>query len=105
MMNQLQQPLVEALEMHSAKNPTSFHVPGHKNGALLGSLPQSLRSSLRYDMTEISGLDDLHAPTGVIQDAQALLTDFFRTRQSFFLVGGSTAGNLAMILACCSPGI
>ncbi|MBP1970330.1 lysine decarboxylase [Virgibacillus natechei] len=55
-------------------------------------------------MTEIPGLDDLHAPTEAIAEAENLAADFFQVDHTFFLVGGSTAGNLAMILATCNAG-
>lgn len=91
-MDQTKTPLVEALKQHKKKNPVSFHVPGHKNGQLSSFL------DLSYDVTELSGLDDLHASEGCIQDAENLLSDFYQTNESKFLVNGSTVGNLAMIL-------
>lgn len=61
-------------------------------------------SILSIDYTELPGLDDLHAPTEAIAEAEQLAADFFQTDHTFFLVGGSTAGNLAMILATCTVG-
>jgi arginine/lysine/ornithine decarboxylase len=101
MVNQSRMPLVEALKNHIRKNPVSFHVPGHKNGKLFGSEFEGL---LRYDVTELTGLDDLHAPSEAIGEAQVLLSDYYRAAKSYFLVNGSTAGNLAMILGVCSEG-
>lgn len=87
------------------QNPISLHVPGHKNGTIL---PERARpffeSILPLDMTELPGLDDLHAPQGMIREAENLAADFFHADHTFFLVGGSTAGNLAMLLATCSSG-
>ncbi|WP_203248935.1 aminotransferase class I/II-fold pyridoxal phosphate-dependent enzyme [Sporosarcina beigongshangi] len=96
-------PLVEALLKFNAANPVSFHVPGHKGGSLSG-LPSDLRSVLRYDLTELTGLDDLHEPDGAIDEAQRKLSSFYGSDQSFFLVNGSTVGNLAMIYATCGVG-
>src|SRR5699024_7163383 len=48
--------------------------------------------------------DDLHAPQEVIAEAEALASRFFGSDHTFFLVGGSTAGNLAMILSVCNSG-
>lgn len=98
-----QTPLFAKLIEHSKKDPSSFHVPGHKNGAIFPASAQSFYNSiLSLDMTELPGFDDLHAPHHVILEAEELAADFFRAEQTFFLVGGSTAGNLAMILATCS---
>ncbi|MGO4532593.1 aminotransferase class I/II-fold pyridoxal phosphate-dependent enzyme [Paenibacillus sp. 2TAF8] len=60
---------------------------------------------MEMDVTEITGMDDLHHPEGVIKEAQELAADCFGAEESFFLVGGSTAGNLSLLLAICDePG-
>lgn len=99
----MKRPLVEQLHRFVEKKAMSLHVPGHKNG-YFSTLPKALRESLPYDVTELDGLDDLHAPEGVIQDAQQLLSQFYGSEASYFLVNGSTVGNLAMMLAATSPG-
>ncbi|MHC5280816.1 aminotransferase class I/II-fold pyridoxal phosphate-dependent enzyme [Listeria kieliensis] len=101
MINQEETPLLQAIEQHIKKNPVSLHVPGHKNGALYGGDWQEI---LKYDLTEISGMDDLHHPESVILKSEELLRDAYGARESFFLVGGSTSGNLAMILAALRHG-
>jgi arginine/lysine/ornithine decarboxylase len=95
-------PLVEAIERHMEGNPVSFHVPGHKNGLLVKGAHQ--QSFLRYDLTELSGLDDLHEPMEAIADAEQLLADYYKTKKSYFLVNGSTVGNLASIMSSCKQG-
>ncbi|WP_064091148.1 aminotransferase class I/II-fold pyridoxal phosphate-dependent enzyme [Rossellomorea aquimaris] len=100
--NHRQKPLVETIEKHLQGNPISFHVPGHKNGLLL---PEKDRNHfLQSDLTELAGLDDLHDPREAIQEAEDLLTDLYGTLKSYFLVNGSTVGNIAAIMATCSPG-
>lgn len=96
-------PLVQKLVEFKETNPVSFHVPGHKNGTLSG-LPAELRSALSYDFTELNGLDDLHQPDGVIAEAERKLTMLYHADKSFFLINGSTVGNLAMIYATCREG-
>lgn len=103
-MNQDELPLYSALLRHSHMNPISFHVPGHKNSTVFPALKQNIfKELLKIDQTELRNLDDLHAPIGVIKDAQDLTAALYKVKKSFFLVGGSTAGNLAMILASCEP--
>ncbi|GGG24419.1 aminotransferase class I/II-fold pyridoxal phosphate-dependent enzyme [Paenibacillus abyssi] len=102
-------PLYEALKRHIALSPRSFHVPGHQYGrALHNKAPDTIyrdyEALLKLDVTELSGTDDLHHPEGVIQEAQQLAARTFGAEETFFLVGGSTAGNLALILAHCAPG-
>ncbi|MHC0039239.1 aminotransferase class I/II-fold pyridoxal phosphate-dependent enzyme [Pseudoneobacillus sp. C159] len=100
-MKQQKVPLFEALRQHHQRKPVSFHVPGHKNGHIFNEEAfKYYRHVLSIDVTELSGLDDLHAPDGVIKEAQDLLTDAYQTKESFFLINGSTVGNLTMILAC-----
>lgn len=105
MEKQIRTPLIDAVQRHMNKQSISFHVPGHKNGQLFpASLQHDFQSVLPYDVTELAELDDLHAPSGPIQEAQQLTANFYQAGHSFFLVGGSTVGNLAMIYAFCRPG-
>jgi arginine/lysine/ornithine decarboxylase len=104
-MNQHQAPLYEALNKHIKTDPISFHVPGHKYGAVFQTPKNDFfHSILKIDATELSGLDDLHSPEGAILEAEALLADLYQVDRSFFLVNGSTAGNLAMVMSVCEEG-
>ena len=104
-MNQNRTPLYTALINHRNRKPVSFHVPGHKNGQVFPAKAlEAYGEVLKIDVTELTGLDDLHAPEGVIKEAEELLADLYGSQRSFFLVNGSTAGNLAMILAACREG-
>lgn len=96
-------PLVERLTQFIQQRPVSFHVPGHKYGQL-SELPPILKDALTYDVTELNGLDDLHEPEEVIKEAEQLLAKVYKAETSFFLVNGSTVGNLAMIYATCTNG-
>ncbi len=95
-----EKPVVEALQKFVENQPISMHVPGHKSG-LLSNLPNGMKSILPYDLTELTGLDDFHHPEEVILKAESLLTETYQSDRSFFLVNGSTVGNLAMIYATC----
>lgn len=102
-------PLYEALLRYKKANHASFHVPGHKNGQAyrVGSRDPmtELIGVMGIDVTEITGTDDLHHPEGVIKEAQQQAAFLFGAEETYFLVGGSTAGNLALILSVCTaPG-
>ncbi|WML29504.1 aminotransferase class I/II-fold pyridoxal phosphate-dependent enzyme [Neobacillus sp. OS1-32] len=99
---QLTLPLVNALVNHISKKPISFHVPGHKYGLVFPDSYDTFKALLQMDATELSGLDDLHAPEGAILQAEELLAELFQVKRSYFLVNGSTGGNLAMIMTACS---
>ncbi|UOF91787.1 aminotransferase class I/II-fold pyridoxal phosphate-dependent enzyme [Fodinisporobacter ferrooxydans] len=103
--NQNRIPLLEAIIRHVQKRPVPFHVPGHKMGrGVVSEFGNWLDAALKLDITELPGLDDLHAPSDSILTAQELAAAAFGAEQTFFLVNGSTSGNYAMILSTCKPG-
>jgi arginine decarboxylase len=105
MMDKHSAPLFERLIEHAGKLNTSLHVPGHKSGQGIDKAARPYYESvLRLDLTEISGLDDLHHPEEAILEAQRLAADCFGAEETFFLINGSTVGNLAMILSVCRRG-
>jgi len=60
--------------------------------------------SLLGDVTELPGLDDLHAPEGAIKEAQHLAARAFGADETFFIVNGSTCAIQSAILAVSGPG-
>ena len=97
-------PILDAILVHLQKNPRAYHVPGHKMGrGIPGELGAWLSTAGRLDLTEIPGLDDLHAPEGAILEAQRLAAGAFGAEETYFLINGSTAGNMAMIMAAVRP--
>ncbi|WP_079914898.1 aminotransferase class I/II-fold pyridoxal phosphate-dependent enzyme [Paenibacillus sp. 32352] len=98
-------PLFERLVQHSQGKHVSLHVPGHKSGQGLDEEARAYYESIMHlDVTEITGLDDLHHPEEAIREAQQLAAECFGAEETFFLVNGSTVGNLAMILSVCRRG-
>ncbi|WP_184665325.1 aminotransferase class I/II-fold pyridoxal phosphate-dependent enzyme [Texcoconibacillus texcoconensis] len=99
-MDQTRRPIFEALVEHAHAGRYDFHVPGHKHGRVLAQSDVSeWFEILKLDVTEITGMDDLHAPKGIIKNAEKLTAAYYNTIDTSFLVGGSTVGILAMILA------
>ncbi|MBY6276669.1 aminotransferase class I/II-fold pyridoxal phosphate-dependent enzyme [Symbiobacterium thermophilum] len=103
---QARTPLFSALREYVARVRAPLHVPGHKMGRAAPSAWREFLgpNALAIDLTEAPGLDDLHAPEGVIAEAQELAARAFGAWRSYFLVGGTTAGLHALILAACHPG-
>lgn len=98
-------PLYEALLTHARVDRTRFFVPGHKGGrGPTGFLSEAFGRELPdLDLTELAGLDDLHAPGGAIAEAEGLAAAAFGAARTHFLVNGSTAGVLAMTMAAVGP--
>lgn len=100
-------PIVEALKQ-AYENPTyQFHIPGHTKGS--GSLPEFRklvgRKALCIDTTdEFDNLGTLHPATGPIKEAQELAAKAFGAKKTFFLLNGSTAGNLALAMGLTRKG-
>lgn len=100
-------PLVEGILKYIEEDNISFCMPGHKGG--LGFLSttegQKLYNQLlKADVTEVDGADNLHRPEGIIKEAMELLSKLYGSKKSYFLVNGSTSGNLAMIFSTFKEG-
>lgn len=90
-------PLYEKLKALSESEMYPFHMPGHKRRLYKGE-PYSI------DITEISGFDNLHMPSGLLAELQGKLSSFYNAKESFLLVGGSTCGIMAAIISACPFG-
>ena len=99
-------PLIRALQEYISGDPAYFRIPAHRfsrgvSAPLLELLGEKVFCA---DLTEAEGLDDLHAASGAIAEAQKLAAELWGSEESFFLVNGSTCGNEAMLLSCLRPG-
>jgi arginine decarboxylase len=101
-----QTPLLDALAAAAQRPHAPFYTPGHKQGrGISPRLANVLGSAVfRADLPELPDLDNLFAPEGVIQAAQALAAIAFGADETWFLANGSTSGIQAAILATCPPG-
>ncbi|MHB9155462.1 MAG: aminotransferase class I/II-fold pyridoxal phosphate-dependent enzyme [Endomicrobiales bacterium] len=106
MRKQNKAPLFETLLDHAKRRVISFHTPGHKNGWSIDPRLKSFTGENVYyfDVTVFPEVDSLHDPTGPIKKAQELTAQAYGVEHSFFLVNGSTVGNIAMFLSACQPG-
>ncbi len=100
-------PIVEALKT-AYDNPTyQFHIPGHTKG--LGTLPDFRqlvgKKALMVDTTdEFDNLGTLTPATGPIKEAEELAAQAFGAKRTFFLLNGSTIGNLAIAMGLTRKG-
>ena len=87
--------LEDELKAYSGTDMYPFHMPGHKRRG---------NAVFRTDITEIDGFDSLHDPEGILLEEMTFAADFYGTKDTFFLVGGSTCGILAAISAAVPAG-
>ncbi len=76
-----------------------LHMPGHKRRLAPASvLPYEI------DFTEVPGTDDLHAADGILRRAMDRTAALYGADRTWYLVNGSTCGNLAAIFAATRQG-
>lgn len=100
-------PLLEELLKYHEENNLLLSMPGNKCGiGFLGSEigGKFVRNLGFLDITEVDPLDNLHCPEGVIKEAQELLAKTYKSKKAYFLVNGSSSGNLAAIFSAFSEG-
>ncbi len=100
-------PLVDGVLTYIKEKNVSFCMPGHKGG--LGFLEtvqgkELYENLIKGDITEVDGVDNLHYAEGIIKESQQLLSEYYGSIKSYFLVNGSTSGNLAMIFSSFNEG-
>lgn len=100
-------PIVEALKTAYDHPTYQFHIPGHTKG--LGTLSDFRnlvgKKALKVDTTdEFDNLGTLTPATGPIKEAQELAAQAFGAKRTFFLLNGSTIGNLAIAMGLTKKG-
>lgn len=104
---EIKAPLVDALE-NFYKNPMmQFHIPGHTAGSAVHPKFKKLigeRAMLLDTTDEFDNLGTLHPATGPIKEAQELAAQAFGAQRTFFLLGGSTIGNLTLAMCMSKKG-
>lgn len=100
-------PILDALQQY-INNPTyQFHIPGHTRGQGVYPKFKNLigQKALFIDTTdEFDNLGTLNPPTGPIRQAEELAAKAFGAKKTFFLLNGSTVGNLALAMGLTKKG-
>lgn len=96
--------LHQELEQYPQEDIYPFHMPGHKRQMEQLDTPFHNYSPYAYDITEITGFDNLHHPEGILLHTQNRAKALFRSESSYLLVNGSTSGILSAISATVSTG-
>ncbi len=104
-LDQNRTPLFDAVKKYVDDKVVQFHVPGHKQGRGIKELKDYIgERALQMDANGMDDLDYANNPTGVIFEAEKLLSYAFGAQNAYFLVNGTTAGVQAMIMSACEPG-
>lgn len=98
-------PIIDSLRKIVDDNIISFHMPGHKKGAIYKMLGYEdiLENLYKLDTTEIPGTDNLHSPEECIKESLKRASEVFKSDKTFYLVNGSTCGIEAAIMASVNP--
>lgn len=78
-------PLYQAVLLLSKRDKLRFHMPGH------GGEGEELFASAKYDLTELSGADNLLSPSGAIAEAEGLLARAYGCDRAYMFTCGSTS--------------
>lgn len=92
--------LFEELKTYGESDFYPFHMPGHKRNPDSGFLPEMYK----IDITEIDGFDNLHQAEGIIKNAQEKAASLYHSKETFYLINGSTVGILTSIAALSDRG-
>ena len=95
-------PLLDEVLKYKKEENLIFSMPGNKCGKvfLKDNIGKEFVDTMGYlDITEVDPLDNLHAPEGIILEAQQLLAKTYGVKKAYFMVNGSTGGNLCSIFA------
>lgn len=98
-------PIYEALKKLIVDETIPFDVPGHKRGRGNPLLQEFLgKQAVQFDVNSSKTIDNATHPTGVIREAERLMSDLFGSDEAFLLVNGTTAAVQAMVMSACNQG-
>ena len=96
--------LTEKLYEIKEKGRDPLHMPGHKRTEKMQKFGNSLSIPYEFDITEIDGYDNLHAPEGLLLELGKNAASLYGAKHAYPLVNGSTAGIISSIGACTKRG-
>ena len=96
----MEETLLQKLNRLADSDVYPFHMPGHKR-RMTGEVWEAVS---HIDITEIDGFDNLHHAQDILKEEQEFAARLFGSRQSFFLVNGSSCGVMAAICGAAKDG-
>lgn len=90
--------ILSKLDKYKDENIVPMHMPGAKrNKELIELYMGDMGNPYEKDITEINGFDNMHNAETIIKDAFDEAAELCGADESWYLVNGSTAGNMSAI--------
>lgn len=93
--------LIDRLGIYN-KTTIPMHMPGHKRNTDMADYLVTLAAD--RDVTELPDFDDLHHASGILHDSMKLASKLYGADHTYFLINGSTCGNISGIMATAGHG-
>lgn len=99
-------PLLEGIASYRERGMLPFSTPGHKQGTAIDPELTALYGARAFlsDIPVSGGVDSIHFNWETWRLAEELGADAWGADRTFYLVNGSSTGNLATLLATIRPG-
>ncbi|WP_297633354.1 aminotransferase class I/II-fold pyridoxal phosphate-dependent enzyme [uncultured Clostridium sp.] len=100
-------PILEEIIKYNKEDNLILSMPGNKCGKGFSKdyIGREFLEKMGYlDITEVEPLDNLHHPQGIIKESIELLRKYYDAYKAYFLVNGSTEGNLISIFSAFEEG-
>lgn len=100
-------PLLEELIKYHKEGNLILSMPGNKcgKGFERDEIGKEFVKNMGYfDITEVDPLDNLQHPEGIIKEAQELVAKAYDVDNAYFMVNGSSGGNLISIFSAFNEG-
>lgn len=85
----METPICDFIEAYAARDPVRMHMPGHKGAIFTG--PE------KFDITEITGADELYAADGIIRRSEQNASALFGSADTLYSTEGSSQCICAML--------
>ena len=88
------------------KKPILFTTPGHSGGKYISSAFKDIvgEKVFNADFSEVQGMDNLHCPNGIIKQSMEWANEIYSSKNTFYLVNGSTSGIIALMYSVAKRG-
>lgn len=96
-MKKFESTLENELRSYLDQGQYPLHMPGHKRRCGFSAMET-------MDLTELPDTDDLHAASGILRQAMERTAQYYHADRTWYLVNGSTCGNLAAVFSAVKRG-